>query len=160
LPASIWGFTPKKIYWDILRYPEISCYVCTIGYLKDILSKDIPVIFTIDCTLLASSRHLASAGCWGAALEPAGFIFTTDCTLLASARHLASAGYQVAARGEPVCFIFTTDYTLLAFARHLATAGCRPAVGGLHAGSLPASSSPSTALARHLALAGCPLAAI
>ena len=44
-------------------------------------------IFTIDGTLRASARHLASAGCRVAARwELAGFIFTIDCTLRASAR--------------------------------------------------------------------------
>jgi hypothetical protein len=42
----------------------------------------------VDCTLLASARHLSSAGCRGAARgELAGFIFTIDCILRASARH-------------------------------------------------------------------------
>ncbi len=41
----------------------------------------------IDCTVRASARYLASAGCRMAARgEPAGFIFTIDCTLRASAR--------------------------------------------------------------------------
>ncbi len=74
-------------------------------------------IFTIDCTLRASVRHLvrlAPAGCRVEARgEPTGFIFN-DCTLRASgsARHLASAGSagcRVAARGEPAGFIFTID---------------------------------------------------
>ncbi len=55
-------------------------------------------IFTIDCTLLASARHLASAGCHcrGAARgELAGLILSIDCTLLASAWHLASAGCRL-----------------------------------------------------------------
>jgi hypothetical protein len=33
-------------------------------------------------------------------------IFTIDCTLRASARHLASAGCRVVVRGEPAGFIF------------------------------------------------------
>ena len=76
-------------------------------------------IFTIDCTLRASARHLASAGCRGAARgELAGFIFTIDCTLRASARHLASAGCRGAVRWELAGSICTIGCTLRASAQH------------------------------------------
>ncbi len=119
------------------------------------------------------ARHLASAGCRGAAQgDPASLIFTIDCTLLASARNLASAWCRVVARGEPAGFIINMDCTLLASARgwvsgggtqggccfhlhhrlhsaglrwHLVSAGCQGAVHKELRGSLD-SSSPLTAL--------------
>jgi hypothetical protein len=74
------------------------------------VGTEVCFIFTIDCTLRASARHLTSAGCRGAARgEPAGFIFTIDCTLRASARPghptCGSAGASASPRRSPTAVL-------------------------------------------------------
>ncbi len=54
--------------------------------------------FPAQVSFACPAHPLPAASAARLAQEPAGFIFTIDCTMLASIRHLASAGCRVAAR--------------------------------------------------------------